>query len=93
MQIRVFPEPDEVGPVFVLVILDGNPAIVVAVGGIIGERKRALPVLQMNYPVNIVGGRIHQVAEYLFDGSVLPVPALHNCHGRQRSKSGLPGLG
>jgi len=93
MQVGIFPEPDQIIPVFVLVILDSDPAVVVAVGGIVGKRQRALPVLQMNDPVNVVGSRIHEVAEYLFDGAVLPVPALHDDSGRQRCKHRLPGFG
>ena len=54
MQVGIFPELQEVIPVLILVILNGNPSVVIPVGSIIRKRAWAFAVLQMNNPVCIV---------------------------------------
>ena len=50
----VFPELHHIFPVFILVILYGNPSVVVPEGGVVWKDKGRALILQMNYPVDIV---------------------------------------
>ncbi len=61
MQVGIFPKVNQRWPVFVLVILNSDPSVVVTVGGVIGERTRIFAVLQMDDPVGIVRCRIDQM--------------------------------
>lgn len=54
MQISIFPQLNQIAPVLLLVLLNGNPPVVVPMMGIIGEDKRTGLVLQVNDPVCVV---------------------------------------
>lgn len=71
MEVCVFPQLHKDIPLFTLIILNGNPFIIIPEGSIVWGIQGALPVLKMNDPVCIVGGRIHHMTDNLRDGPVL----------------------
>ena len=78
VEMAVFPETDEVWPVLILIVLDGDPAVVVAMICVVGENKWAFLVLEVDDSMRVVGGGIDHVACDLFDGAVLAVAAFCN---------------
>jgi hypothetical protein len=76
MPVHIFPKHNQILPIFVLKILNGNPAIIVSVSGIIGVGTGVFTVLKMYNPVGIIGSRIDQMTQYLPDTAVLTISSL-----------------
>ena len=83
-------EGDEVGPGGVLVVLEANPAVVVAEVGVIGELEGSGLVLEVDDAVGVVGGGVAEVAEDHFDGAVLGIEAGGEDVGGEREELGFP---
>ena len=78
MSVHRCPEPDQLAPVLLLVVLDGDPPVVVSQVGIIGVGHRALLVVHMDYPMCIVSGGVHHMSNDLSDIPVLTVYSVGN---------------
>ena len=83
-------EGDEVGPGGVLVVLEANPAVVVAEVGVIGELEGSGLVLKVDDAVGVVGGGVAEVAEDHFDGAVLGIEAGGEDVGGEREELRFP---
>jgi len=83
-------EGDEGGPGGVLVVLEANPAVVVAEVGVIGELEGSGLVLEVDDAVGVVGGGVAEVAEDHFDGAVLGIEAGGEDVGGEREEHGFP---
>ena len=83
-------EGDEGGPGGVLVVLEANPAVVVAEVRVIGELEGCGLVLEVDDAVGVVGGGVAEVAEDHFDGAVLGIEAGGEDVGGEREEHGFP---
>lgn len=83
-------EGNEGGPEFVLVVLEVDPAVVVAEVGVIGELEGCGLVLEVDDAVGVVGGGVAEVAEDHFDGAVLGIEAGGEDVGGEREELGFP---
>jgi hypothetical protein len=88
--VGVSPYFDQVVPVFRLVVLNGDPPVVVAKMAVIRKDHRIGLVLKVDDPVGIVGGRIHHVTYYLPDVAVLTVTPEADGFGWKSQQPGFP---
>jgi hypothetical protein len=63
-------------PIFVLIILDRDPPVIIAKTCVIRKDQRTGLILQMDHPVRIVGSRIDHMPQDLLDRPVLAVSSL-----------------
>jgi hypothetical protein len=86
----ILPPLHQIGPVLIVVVLDGDPAVVVPEIRVIGKHQRAGLVLEMHDPVDVVGRRVCHVPHDLPDVPLLSVgPPGHNLL-RKRSQPRFP---
>ncbi len=74
--VGILPKLNQIVPLLGLIVLDGNPSIVISEIGIIGKNQRAFLVLKVNDSVGIVRRRIDKMSHDLFNRSVLAVFAI-----------------
>src|ERR1035437_813013 len=90
MQERIFPQLNQTLPIFILIILDSNPSVVIPKSCIVRKDQRCWLVLKMNNPVGIIGGRVNYMSGDLFYGPVLRVSSQGYYIFRQAAEHRLP---
>jgi len=73
MHVGIFPQLNQVAPVFLLIVLDRNPPVIIPKICIIRKYQGTFLVLQVNYSMRIIRGRIHHVSCDLLDGAILTI--------------------